>query len=55
MIAGNIGGFEVGLDGGERGFNFMGGVCDEKFLGIIGFFDGFDGFFGEIGGDNEND
>ena len=56
MIAGNIGGFEVGLDGGERGFNFMGGVCDEKFLGIIGVFDGFDGLFGEeVGEDGDDD
>ena len=55
MITGDIGGFEVGLDGGERSFNFVRGVSDKKFLRIVGFFDGFNSFFGKISGNDEDD
>ena len=51
-----VGGFEVGLNGGNGGFDFVRGVSDEDFLSFVGGLDGLDGLLGEeVGEDGDDD
>ena len=56
MVFVKVGSLEIGFDGGDRGFYFVGGISDEDFLRLVGGADGFYGFFGrKTGKDKDED
>lgn len=50
----NIKGFDVCFNDGERSFEFVGGVCDKKFLLVVRIFNGFDDFLRSVVNDKES-